>query len=260
MKNKPWLLAQILLFLFFLIDINGTAFSQERDSAKVAYHFGCIVTITNKGISTIPNLTLGKPAAIFSMSVGRKLSFEPEYRIALEGKPWMFIFWWRYEFLNTDRFLIKAGVNPTVVFKTHTDTINGISHEIMASQRTLTADITTSYFITKNIRIGPYYMYIFGVEKTAIKNTHYIALRCSFSNIKITDQYYLRFNPQIYYLKMAENDGFYANATLTLARRNFPLTFSTLVNRTIQTDIPVGEDFLWNISLTYTFNNEYVRK
>jgi len=67
----------------------------------------------------------------------------------------------------------------------------------------------------------------------------------------------LRFNPQVYYLKMDEDDGFYASATLTLARQNFPVSVSALVNRTIQTDIPVGEDFIWNVSLIYSFNKKY---
>ena len=70
----------------------------------------------------------------------------------------------------------------------------------------------------------------------------------------------MRFNPQIYYLRMAKDDGFYINGALTLSKRNFPLTISTLVNKTILTEIPVGEDFLWNVSLTYTFNKEYVEK
>jgi hypothetical protein len=258
-NNSGNLTEKVIPLFLFLIICNG-AFSQKKDSTKVVNHFGGSITLTNKGISTIPNLTLGKPAAIFTMSVGRKLSFEPEYRISLEGKPWMFIFWWRYEILNKNRFLIKAGANPTVVFKTITDTVNGISRDIMASQRTLTADFTASYLLSKNIRIGPYYMYIFGVEKTAIKNTHYIALRCSFFNIKLFDQFYMRINPQIYYLRMAKDDGFYINGALTLSKRNFPLTISTLVNKTIHTEIPVGEDFLWNVSLTYTFNKEYVEK
>jgi len=70
----------------------------------------------------------------------------------------------------------------------------------------------------------------------------------------------MRFNPQIYYLKMDENDGFYFNSTLTLAKRNFPLSVSTLINNTIQTEIPVGENFIWNVSLIYTFNKKYIER
>ena len=68
----------------------------------------------------------------------------------------------------------------------------------------------------------------------------------------------MRFNPQIYYLIMDANDGYYFNATLTLAKRNFPLSVSSLINKTIQTEIPLGEDFIWNISLIYSFNKDYV--
>ena len=71
--------------------------------------------------------------------------------------------------------------------------------------------------------------------------------------------YVLR-TPSVYYLKMDENHGFYVNAGLSLAKRNFPLSVSTLVNKTIHTEIPVGEDFLWNVSLVYTFNNKYMKQ
>ncbi len=33
-----------------------------------------------------------------------------------------------------------------------------------------------------------------------------------------------------------------------------------LSTKTIQTEIPVGEDFLWNVGLIYTFNKKYVEQ
>ena len=105
-----------------------------------------------------------------------------------------------------------------------------------------------------------YYLYGHCIEKDVTQNTYYLGLRCNFSSIKLSDQFFMRFNPQFYYLKMDKDDGFYFNATLTLARRNFPLSISALINQTIQTEIPVGEDFLWNVSLIYNFNKEYVEK
>jgi len=70
----------------------------------------------------------------------------------------------------------------------------------------------------------------------------------------------MRFNSQVYYLKMDVYDGYYLNATLTLVNRKFPLSVSTLINKAIKTEIPVGEDFLWNVSLIYTFNKNYIEK
>jgi hypothetical protein len=81
------------LLLFVLLSLFHFSFPQKTDSTKIARHIGGAVTVTNNGISLIPNFTLGKPAAIFDLSVGgKKLSFEPQFRFALEGKPWSFIF------------------------------------------------------------------------------------------------------------------------------------------------------------------------
>lgn len=249
-----------LLFLFVLSSFTYPLFSQRADSTKVPARFGGAVTITNKGISIIPNLTLGKPAAIFDLAMGkRKLSFEPQFRFALEGKPWSFLFWWRYELVNTNKFLVKIGAHPAFAFRnvTYLNANDSTSQEIIRVQRYLAGEVSPSYFLTKNIGIGMYYLYSRGIEEDIIRNTHYLAFRTSFSNIKLFDQFFLRFNPSIYYLNMDKDDGYYFNATITLARWNFPLTISSLINQTIQTDIPVGEDFIWNVSLIYTFNRKY---
>jgi len=41
---------------------------------------------------------------MFDLSMGKRLSFDPMFRFSLEGKPWTFIFWFRYQVLNNDRF------------------------------------------------------------------------------------------------------------------------------------------------------------
>ena len=249
------------LFLIFLFAcVTGISFSQSKDSTKVVSHFGGSFTLTNKGVSSIPNLTLGKPAAIIFLSMGRKLAFEPEFRIAMEGKPWMLIFWGRYDLLNNDKFFIRSRINTSLVFKTIPVVNDGVTVMTMAASRTFTADLSTNYFLSKNISIGPYYMYVYGIEKNAIKHTHFLALRATFSSIKLSDQLYMRFVPQIYYLRIGKDDGFYSNATLTLAKRNFPFSVSTLISKTINTNIPIGENFLWNLNLIYTFNKNYTEK
>jgi hypothetical protein len=88
-----------LLLTLLLVGSSNILYAQEKDStiAKIN-NFTGVVTIQSKGISTIPNLTLGKPAAVFDLKLGRKLTFEPQFRFALEGKPWAIVFWWSYTF------------------------------------------------------------------------------------------------------------------------------------------------------------------
>jgi hypothetical protein len=161
---------------------------------------------------------------------------------------------------KTDKFLIKIGAHPAIAFKTVIVSTDGVPQEIIRAQRYLAADFAPSYLISKNISVGIYDLYSYCLEEDVVKNTNLLGLRGSFSNIRLSDQFFMRFNPQIYYLIMDKDDGFYFNATLTLAKRNFPLSVSSLINKTIQTEIPLGEDFLWNISLIYSFNKNYAVK
>jgi hypothetical protein len=259
--SKELRISKRAFLLFVLISFTSVSFSQNYDSTKVYGHFGGAVTITNKGISLIPNLTLGKPAAIFDMSVGgKRLSFEPQFRFALEGKPWTFILWWRYKLVRKEKFQLNIGAHPAFAFKTVTITSEGESQEIIRASHFLAGEIVPSYSVSDKINLSIYYLNAHGLEEDLTQSTNYLALRCNFSNIRISEQFFLKFNPQVYYLKMDADDGFYANASLTLARRNFPLSVSSLFNKTIKTEIPVGEDFIWNVSLIYSFNNEYVRR
>jgi hypothetical protein len=247
-----------LLFIF-LLNVSFYAYSQKTDSTKLPLHVGGAATVTNNGISFIPTFTLGKPAAIFDMSVGRKLSFEPQFRFALEGKPWSFIFWTRYKLVRTNKVALTVGAHPAILFKTITETTDGITKEYIRAQRNLAAEFSPNYFLTKNISVGIYYLYGYSLESYAVRNIHYLTLNANFSRISLPSDFYLKFSPQFYYLNMDKQDGFYCSTTFTIARKNFPIAVSGLINQAIHTDI-VSKEFVWNISLIYSFGNEYLRK
>jgi hypothetical protein len=250
-----------LLLLLVIISLSHLVFSQKADSTKVPCYFGGAVTVTNKGISMVPNLSLGKPAAIFDLSMGkRKLSFEPSLRFALEGKPWSFLFWWRYKLLQTDKFRISLGAHPALSFKTYSFLIDEVTEEHMVVRRYLAGELAPSYYLNKDISIGAYLLYSYGIEKELVKNNTMISLRAGFSNIRLSDQFYMRFNAQVYYLNMDGIDGFYSNASIFFRKRNFPVSVSAMVNQPIRTDITAGNEFLWNVSLIYSFNKEYLKK
>ena len=250
-----------LSFLAFLL-LMHPSFAQSQDSTKQVLNFTGSSSVTNNGFSFIPSFSLGKPAAIFNFNVngGKRLSFEPEFRFALEGKPWSFIFIWRYKLLNSEKFKFTIGTHlPALNFRTVPVVKNGVALDVIQTQRFFpVAELMPNYFLTKDISIGAFYLYGHSLEKDAIKNTHFLSLRANFSNLKLTEQLHLRFNPQVFYLKTDAKDGMYAAANLTLAKKNFPLSFSTMMNKALQTEI-AGKDFNWNISLIYAFRTKYVK-
>lgn len=245
---------------FILIYLFCSAFSQDSEVVKMPSHFNGAVTVTNNGISFIPTFILGKPAVIFDLSMGKKLSFEPQLRFSLEGKPWSFLFWWRYRFINNEKFMITIGAHPALSFKTLIIPAENGSKEIINVQRYLAGEISPNYYIAKNISVGLYYLFSHCLESDGINYTHFLTFNASFSEINLTKQFYIRLNPQIYYLKMDKNDGYYFSSSLTLAKRNFPVSISGLINKTIKTEISASKNLVWNASLIYTFKNNYLKK
>ncbi|HZK95365.1 MAG TPA: hypothetical protein VFC67_14250 [Prolixibacteraceae bacterium] len=243
----------LLLFAHF-------AFSQNTDSTKIVSHFGGAVTVTNNGISFVPTFSLGKPAVIFDLSMGRRLSFDPQLRFSLEGKPWSFLFWGRYKLLKTNKFSFNVGSHLGLSFKTSTEPINGITTEITTVKRYLAGELVPNYLLTKDISIGMYYLYSRGIDHGTTRNTHFLTLNTSFSDIRLSKQFYMKFTPQVYYLKMDQLDGVYFTSALTLANRKIPLSISSVINKIIQTNITASQNFVWNVSLIYAFNKKYVER
>ena len=268
MRNK----ISIQLFFWFLaVQIS---FGQQRDSVsaikidsatvlkidttKQPLRLGFAVLLTNNGISLIPSFSLGEPAVIFNFLVAKKrFSFEPEFRFSLKGKPWSFVTWLRYRLIESGKFRVGIGIHPAINFRTIVTQINGDSVEILQSRRFFAGEIAPSYFITKSISVGLYYLGSRGFDYSSPHWTNFFTINANFSNIKLANQVYMRFIPQVYYLTQDELYGYYWTASLGISHRKFPLTLLFIANQSIKTTIPT-KDFLWSVNLIYSFNKLYV--
>ena len=234
--------------------------AEENEKEKKSSYFGGSVTATNNGLSLIPTFSLGKPAVLFGMNVGRRLTFEPEFRFSMEGKPWIFIFWWRYKFVDTEKFRFNAGVNPSIRFKSITITNNGVTNEGMAIQRNIAMDISPNYYLTKNISIGLYYLKSHSLEENTIRNTDFVTINSEFSHIKLINRVYAKLKPQVYFLRMDDRHGFYFTSRQSIVIQDFPVSVESIINKEIEANIIGSKDFVWNLSLIYSFGKQYVQK
>ncbi|MFI5154053.1 MAG: hypothetical protein ACHQET_12010 [Chitinophagales bacterium] len=252
MQNKN--LIPILLLSVF----SNYATAQRTDSTKNISHFFASAAATNNGISLIPAFSLGKPAAIFDLSMGKnKFSFDPEFTYSLEGKPWYFLFWFRYKFLTAEKFRLSAGTHLAINFKSAVLPSNMDSKEVSIAERYLAFEFSPNYFLTKNISIGIYYLFSHGLDPTTINNTHFLTINAAILNIKLIEKVFMNIIPQFDYLNQGKNDGFYFSSTFILARKNFPVSISSVINRVIQTSTAGNHAFVWNVTLTYSFGRGY---
>lgn len=243
-----------------LMLLTGVAFSQESDSLPTIRELKGAVTVTNNGISVIPTFMLGKPAVMFDLGVsGKRLSFEPQFRFAMEGKPWSFIFWWRYKVIRDKRFTLNVGAHPAIAFRETQMIVDGENRDMLVTQRFFAEEVVPTFKISDKVSLGLYYLHANGLDRGTTKNTNFLALNTVFSNIRLIEDFSLKLNPQLYLLKMDELKGYYVTSTFTLSKKDFPLTLASVVNQVVKTDIP-SKDFVWNLSLIYAFNKEYVRK
>jgi hypothetical protein len=247
---------QIPLVTFLLLSA-CSAYSQN-DTTKKEIFFKGAVSVTNNGFSFIPTFTLGKPAAIIDISViGRRFSFEPQFRFNLEDvQPWSFIFIWRYKFILREKFNVSAGAHlPAINFRLVDIQNNGVQSKQTVTQRFLPFEFMSTYFLSKNTSIGMYYLWGRALEDGyRPKQGHFLSLRANMSRISLSKKTFLRFNPQTYYLKQDHRDGIFVGGSLSLMRSPLPISLSGIVNKAVRTNIIV-KDFDWNISLVYAFNN-----
>lgn len=221
--------------IHFLDDFRGTA------------------SITQNGISLVPSFSLGEPAAIFDIKMIKgKFSFEPDLRFALEGKPWSFLFWFRYKAIEKERFSLRIGAHPAMNFRTVNIIRNGQAEDLIETRRYLAAEIAPNYNISDRVSVGMYYLRGQGFDE-GVKTTNFLVLNSSFTNLFISKHYYLNITPQVYYLTTDDDRGYYMASFITLARKDFPLSVSSILNKAIDTEIVPEDDFTWNISLNYSF-------
>ena len=244
--------------LVLLLSMGYGSFAQHRDTTLF---FRSTMSVTQNGFSFIPSFSLGKPAVILEPSIGNKrLSFEPQLRFSLEGKPWSFIFIYRYKLRPDKKFQLQIGGHiPALIFTTQSVIRNGATENVIVTNRFLAAELIPDYAISKNVRLGMYLLRGRGFDKGGVRNSYFAGIRSQFSNVEILKGVNVRLIPQVYYLRTDNNDGFYATNTLSITYKTFPFSVSSIVNQAIDSTVP-GKDFDWNVSLVYSFDKKFVRQ
>lgn len=262
-QNSTFPTSKTILLFFFCLAAT-VSFSQKIDSTKRELNFGGTVSATNNGFSLVPTFSLGKPALMTNLSLSGKgrFSFEPMFWYSmLDFKPWSFIFISRYKLVRREKFNLIVGTHlPAVNFTTTSVVKDSVRQDLIEARRFFpVGELILGYRFSKYFSLGAYILFGKGLDKSASTTNTFVSLRPDFDFIPISEKYFLKFNPQFYYLKMNENDGFYTAASLTLARKNCPFSISAMANRVLKSEINV-KDFDWNVSLTYAFAKHFVKK
>ncbi len=246
---------KLLLLLALNCGLLGQNIAQEKDSHKQKEPLTATanININNNGISLFPNLSFGKPAAILNFTLGKKgVFFEPELRWGLNGKPWSYIFWLRYRFKSREHFKFNVGVHPSYVIRANEVGINGTNELRYVAQRYVAAEAVPVYIHSSKFQLGLYALYSKGLDPYGVKKSYFVSIQPRFPKIDLHKDYYLSFYPQVFYLQLDNNSGFYVNESLMLNKKDFPIGLSSIFTYKLDSNIP-GDKIVWNVGINLKF-------
>lgn len=248
----------LILFLIFVsMSFYSISKAQESGSQPTVSHFNGTITATNNGISLIPSFSLGRPAVFFDLSVGgERLSFDPMFRFGMDGKPWSFVFWWRYKVVKDSRFTLNVGAHAAFIFSEMPVMVDGKEEKMLVTKRFLAGEITPMFKVSGRFSFGLYYLQGRGFNPTSPYRTNFLALNTVVADLPLFWNLKFSMNPQFYFLRVDDTSGTYVTSSFTLKRTDFPISIQSIINQKIDSDVP-GDDFVWNAGLLYTFANDY---
>jgi hypothetical protein len=245
---------QVFLFYILLLCFPFLIFSQKKDSLKIKEPLKATanIQINNNGISLFPNLSLGHPAIILNLTVGKKrIFFEPELRWRLNANPWSYIFWLRYRPKRSEHFSWHIGAHPSYVVRNNPVTVNGQATNRWVAQRNVAAEVVPVWHYSPKFSVGLHLLASKGLDTAyGSQKSIYVSLQPRFPNISLSKKFYLGFFPQLFHLTLDDNQGTYYSHLMSFNMKNLPFYISSIMTYKIKSDIP-GKNFIWNVGLNY---------
>lgn len=229
--------------------------AQQKDTTQKPMVFSGSLGLTNNGFSIIPSFSFNEPAALAFISWKKnKFSVDPEFRVTTNGKKGSILLWFRYHAIQGKRFSFRLGAHPAVNWFPTTVIQNGTSEEYLRLRRFIALEGMPSYRISKNWNLALYYLKGIGLQQNGPKNTHFVNLNSTISNIAVTEKLHLTINPGLFYLYLDQRDGFFFTAAASLKWGNKPFLVQSAINQKIRSSIPGTQTFMWNVGIAYTFS------
>ena len=235
--------------------------SQQSDTLILKSSFSGSLGATTNGLSIIPTFALNAPALNVLLSMKKnRFSFDPDIRLTFDGKKGGMIFWFRYRPVQGKKFNLQLGAHPAYNFALRdivTSTTSSTLSTITQARRFIAAEIFPSIRISKKIGMGIYYLNGFGMQLDGPQDTKFIAFNMNANSIPVFKDHFLQFTPQLYYLQIDREEGFYYTHTIGISSKQHPFMLQSTINKEIKTNITGSRNLAWNISLFYTFNKKY---
>jgi len=207
------------------------------------------ILLANRGFAPVPAFSFDHPLGIAFLSIKKnRFSYEPDFSLGLNGKPWMAGNWFRYTFHERENNRFNVGVSPSFFFKT----IQLASGEqIVHANRILTFEISNLHKFSEVWSLRFTYQLIHAFDSGAISG-NYFDLNV-LADLHPSQKLSLQIKPQVFYFNFkGKVDGFFSSIHLSARYQPVPISLYFQGVQSLWSNFPVNH-FKWNTGIVYAF-------
>jgi hypothetical protein len=235
-----------LVLFFHSSAINA---SENTDSTHSKLKAGATFSLNSNGISSVPAFSLGKPAAMAAVSVGKGwFSYDPTLGYALDGHPWFIDNWLHVKLVNRPAFELRTGMNISSYCGKYTVE----EGEFLRVERYFTYELAGTFRFAGNTSLLLQYWNDRGQENWSIKG-HFVNGVVEKTDMPLGNHVLFTAALQLFYINYTENnDGFFVAPRVAFSVRNFPVSIFSQVVQAIASNIEPFPGFNINVGIGYT--------
>lgn len=242
----------IIFIVFPLITPNTFAWGNADSTKLKKLQAGAIFSLNSNGISSVPAFSLGKPALMATVAVGRGwFSYDPTLGYSLDGNPWFIDNWLHVKLISRPKFELRTGMNiSTYCSKYKVQEIQG--GELYGVERYFTYELATTFRFTRHTSLLTQYWNDRGQEDWSIKG-HFLSATIERTEIPLGKHILCSAALQLFYINyFGKNDGLFVAPRVALSARNFPVSIFSQVVQAITSNIKPFPGFNINVGIGYT--------
>jgi len=237
------------LAVFIVITANAFA-QQNEDSTKTKkLQAAATFSINSNGISSVPAFSLGKPALMASVSVGKGwFSYDPTLGYALDGRPWFIDNWLHVKLVNRTKFELRTGMN----ISTYCSRYMLPEEEFYRVERYFTFELAGIFRFENKMSLLAQYWNDRGQEDWSIKG-HFLNAIVEKTEMALGKHVLCTAALQLFYINYTgNNDGLFIAPRVAFSVRKIPVSIFSQVVQAIASNIDPFPGFNINVGIEYT--------
>jgi hypothetical protein len=247
---------KIFFFLVLGIITLNTFAMQDADSTKSKkIKAGATFSLNSNGISSVPAFSLGKPALIASVYVGKGwFSYDPTLAYSLDGHPWFIDNWLHIKLINRPKFELRTGMN----ISTYCSKYSVPDGELYGVERYYAYELAATFRFNHNISLLTQYWNDRGQEDWSLKG-HFLSIIAEKTDMALGRHILCTAAVQLFYINYDSNnngndnnDGLFVAPRIAFSARNFPVSVFSQVVQAIISNIEPFPGFNINVGIGYT--------